>query len=109
MNSDSATPGTGIRERLDHLGRNLWWSWDQRLGDLLVRIDEPLWEHLRHNPTAFLRDVDDDKLDAPGLDASVAAIEDALGAYLGDARLCDEDTDLGLRYALSQLAPEVLR
>jgi protein-disulfide isomerase len=29
--------------------------------------------------------------------------------FLGDARLCDEDTDLGLRYALSQLAPEVLR
>ena len=29
--------------------------------------------------------------------------------FLGDARLCDEDTDLGLRYALSRLAPEVLR
>lgn len=29
--------------------------------------------------------------------------------YLGDMRLCDEDTDIGLRYALKQLAPEVLR
>lgn len=29
--------------------------------------------------------------------------------YLGDLRLCDEDTDIGLRYALKQLAPEVLR
>ncbi len=28
--------------------------------------------------------------------------------YLGDARVCDEDTDLGLRYTLGQLAPEVL-
>ena len=29
--------------------------------------------------------------------------------YLGDQRVCDEDTDLGLRYTLAQLAPEVLR
>jgi hypothetical protein len=29
--------------------------------------------------------------------------------YLGDRRVCDEDTDLGLRYTLTQLAPEVLR
>lgn len=29
--------------------------------------------------------------------------------YLGDLRLCDEDTDIGLRFALKQLAPEVLR
>jgi uncharacterized membrane protein len=29
--------------------------------------------------------------------------------YLGERRVCDEDTDLGLRYTLTQLAPEVLR
>jgi len=29
--------------------------------------------------------------------------------FLGDKRICDEDTDLGLKYTLSQLAPEVLR
>jgi uncharacterized membrane protein len=29
--------------------------------------------------------------------------------YLGDKRFCDEDTDLGLRFTLAQLAPEVLR
>jgi hypothetical protein len=29
--------------------------------------------------------------------------------YLGQRRVCDEDTDLGLRYTLSRLAPEVLR
>jgi hypothetical protein len=29
--------------------------------------------------------------------------------FLGDQRICDEDTDLGLRYTLAQLAPEVLR
>lgn len=29
--------------------------------------------------------------------------------FLGEQRICDEDTDLGLKYTLSQLAPEVLR
>jgi hypothetical protein len=28
--------------------------------------------------------------------------------YLGDRKVCDEDTDLGLRYTLTQLAPEVV-
>jgi uncharacterized membrane protein len=28
--------------------------------------------------------------------------------YLGDLKVCDEDTDLGLRYTLNQLAPEVV-
>jgi uncharacterized membrane protein len=28
--------------------------------------------------------------------------------YLGDRKICDEDTDLGLRYTLAQLAPEVV-
>jgi uncharacterized membrane protein len=29
--------------------------------------------------------------------------------YLGKRRICDEDTDLGLRYTLAELAPEVLK
>lgn len=29
--------------------------------------------------------------------------------FLGSQRICDEDTDLGLKYTLAQLAPEVLR
>jgi uncharacterized membrane protein len=29
--------------------------------------------------------------------------------YLGTRRVCDEDTDIGLRYTLSQLAPQVLK
>jgi uncharacterized membrane protein len=29
--------------------------------------------------------------------------------YLGKKRVCDEDTDIGLRYTLSELAPEVLK
>jgi uncharacterized membrane protein len=29
--------------------------------------------------------------------------------FLGDRRICEEDTDLGLRYTFTQLAPQVLR
>ena len=29
--------------------------------------------------------------------------------YLGTKRVCDEDTDMGLRFMLSELAPEVLK
>jgi hypothetical protein len=29
--------------------------------------------------------------------------------FFGTKRFCDEDTDIGLTYTLSQLAPEVLR
>jgi uncharacterized membrane protein len=29
--------------------------------------------------------------------------------FLGEQRICDEDTDLGLKYTLAQLAPELLR
>lgn len=29
--------------------------------------------------------------------------------FLGDVRICDEDSDLGLRFTLAQLAPEVLQ
>jgi uncharacterized membrane protein len=29
--------------------------------------------------------------------------------FLGEQRICDEDTDLGLKYTMAQLAPEVLR
>jgi hypothetical protein len=29
--------------------------------------------------------------------------------FLGDKRVCEEDTDLGLKYTLAQLAPAVVR
>ncbi len=77
-----------LRERLQNLGNNLWWSWDQRLDAVLRRIDAKLWEHLRHNPAAFLCDVTSEKLEGalPAVIADVIAIEDSLAAYLGEQR-----------------------
>ena len=79
---------TRIRERLANLGSNLWWSWDHRLDEVFQRIDAPLWEHLRNNPTAFVHDVSDKTLTnaAPGIIAEIIAIEDSLARYLGEPR-----------------------
>src|SRR5436190_13240559 len=78
----------GLRERLESLGTNLWWSWDQRLDAVLRRIDSNLWDELRHNPTAFVRDVTAERLEgaAPAVIADVIAIEDSLAAYLAESR-----------------------
>jgi starch phosphorylase len=77
-----------LRERLENVGHNLWWSWDHRFARVLSRIDDELWEHLRHNPVAFVRDVTPDRLEgaAPAVIADLIAIEDSLERYLGDKR-----------------------
>jgi len=77
-----------LRERLQALGSNLWWSWDHRLDSVFRRIDSNLWEHLRHNPAAFALDVTAEKLEgaAPAVIADVIAIEDSLAAYLDEPR-----------------------
>jgi len=77
-----------LRERLEALGSNLWWSWDHRLETVLRRIDAGLWERIRHNPTAFVRDVTSERLEgaAAAVIADVMAIEDALSAYMADTR-----------------------
>jgi uncharacterized membrane protein len=63
---------------------------------------------------ALLRCVDDKKTDVRLNNHLHFASENNIPVstpqmYLGKRRVCDEDTDLGLRYTLSQLAPEVLK
>lgn len=63
---------------------------------------------------AMLRCVDDRKTDVRLNEHLHFASENAVPVstpqmYLGKRRVCDEDTDLGLRYTLKQLAPEVLQ
>jgi hypothetical protein len=63
---------------------------------------------------AMLRCVDDRKTDARLNNHLHFASENNIPVstpqmYLGKRRICDEDTDLGLRYTLAQLAPEVLK
>lgn len=50
--------------RLGELAYNLWWTWNPDAQRLFQRIDPDLWEHSRHNPVLFLRQVSRASLDA---------------------------------------------
>jgi uncharacterized membrane protein len=68
----------------------------QRWGDSLAKcIDDRKTEVRLNNHLHFASD--------NGIPVSTPQM------YLGQRRICDEDTDIGLRFTLAQLAPEVLR
>ncbi len=59
--------------RLKELAYNLWWSWHSEAKDLYKTIDPFLWIEVHQNPVAFLRQVDQAKLDAAAHDVSYLA------------------------------------
>jgi protein-disulfide isomerase len=68
----------------------------QRWGESLLRcMDERKTEVRLNNHLHFASD--------NGIPVSTPQV------YFGKKRICDEDTDIGLRYTLGQLAPEVLK
>ncbi|MEO8627813.1 MAG: alpha-glucan family phosphorylase, partial [Betaproteobacteria bacterium] len=48
--------------RLEELAGNLWYSWDRPTRTLFSRLHTGLWDAVGHNPKAFLKRVDEDKL-----------------------------------------------
>lgn len=74
--------------RLGELAYNLWWSWHEDAQELFRLIDPLLWEHSSHNPVAFLRRVDDAKVELASQDVSYVAIYNrifrAFDAYIND-------------------------
>ncbi len=60
--------------RLEELANNLWYSWDRSTRTLFSRLDTALWDSVGHNPKAFLKRVDEQKL--------VAAADDPV--FLGN-------------------------
>ena len=54
----------GPIDRLDELVSTLYWTWDADARHLFRMIDPDLWESTGHNPVVFLRDVDQERLDA---------------------------------------------
>src|SRR5690554_6533624 len=60
-------------ERLDELARNLYWSWRPSARALFRRLDRELWEEVRHNPVALLRDIDQARLDQAAKDPEFLA------------------------------------
>ncbi|HJS39539.1 MAG TPA: alpha-glucan family phosphorylase, partial [Burkholderiales bacterium] len=80
--------------RLEQLAGDLWYSWHRATRVLFARLDPALWMAINHSPKAFLRNVQQARLDAAAGDAGFLADYDAaLAAYdayhapaAGDAR-----------------------
>ncbi len=50
--------------RLEEIAMDLWYSWNQPARNLLAQLDEALWESCNRSPRAFLKRVNQSKLDA---------------------------------------------
>ena len=59
--------------RLSELAYNLWWTWEDEAQELFNRIDPLLWTSTNHNPVKFLRNVQQEKLNAAAADAAYVA------------------------------------
>ena len=51
-------------EKLSVISNNLWWSWNTEFLKLFKKIDIDLWENIGKNPVKFLKQVDQEKLEA---------------------------------------------
>jgi starch phosphorylase len=68
--------------RLEELAGNLWYSWDHATRTLFARLDTSLWSAVGHNPKAFLKRVDEQKLiDAADDPVFLGNYNRALSAY----------------------------
>ncbi len=75
--------------RLSELAYNLWWGWHEEAQELYRRLDPLLWEAVSHNPVAFLRRVDQARLDRAAGDVAYLAIYNkvfrAFDFYVGES------------------------
>ncbi len=79
-------PTSSLRARLDTIAGNLWWCWHPEVGDIFRDLDPDLWRGMNHNPVAFLRRIDDQKLAertrAHALESRILAAARRLDEYL---------------------------
>jgi len=54
--------------RLDELANNLWYSWDRPTRSLFARLSAGLWRATRHSPKAFLKRIDQKRINEAGDD-----------------------------------------
>jgi starch phosphorylase len=68
--------------RLDELANNLWYSWDRPTRTLFARLGSKLWGAVGHSPKAFLKRVDQHRLDEAVTDAAfLGTMARVLSAY----------------------------
>ncbi|MEM9416268.1 MAG: alpha-glucan family phosphorylase [Planctomycetota bacterium] len=71
-----------VLEGLRTVANNLWWSWHSDAVDLFIQLDPTLWRSTRHNPSAMLKLVDQQRLDELAGDTVYRAAVDAVVARL---------------------------
>src|SRR5688572_23296621 len=62
--------------RLSELSYNLWWAWNPTALRLFNRIDNNLWERVKHSPIRFLRELERPALNAAAQDAAYLDLYD---------------------------------
>jgi len=68
--------------RLEEMANNLWYSWDRPSRTLFARLHPGLWNAVNHNPKAFLKRVDEQRLvDAAEDQVFLASYNRVLSAY----------------------------
>ena len=68
--------------RLDELANNLWYSWDRPTRALFARLSNKLWGPVGHSPKAFLKRIDQHRLDEAAEDPIfLGALARVLSAY----------------------------
>lgn len=77
--------------RLGELSYNLWWAWNPTALRLFNRIDNNLWEQVRHSPIRFLLELERPVLNAAAQDPDYLDLYDQVFSDF-DAYLSREDT-----------------
>ena len=68
--------------RLEELANNLWYSWDRPTRTLFARLGQKLWGAVGHSPKAFLKRVDQHRLDEAAEDpVFLGALARVLSTY----------------------------
>ena len=53
-----------IRQKLDELARNLWWTWNPEVIDLFRDMDPNRWREADHNPIVYFERLGDTRVAA---------------------------------------------
>ena len=69
---------------LNHLARNIWWTWNQDARGIFGELSPRTWQNVYHNPVAILREVSDVELRARLLEPDYAQrVADVLAEFDG--------------------------
>jgi starch phosphorylase len=84
--------------RLTELADNLWYSWDRPTRTLFARLHPGLWDAVNHNPKAFLKRVDEERLTDAAEDhiflGSYNRVLSSFDTYMSEPLRRDQPMDL---------------